>query len=55
MVHVYLTDMGDFPAMNEVYTDLVGGEPPGRITVGCTALALDAKVEMDCVAFLPSA
>jgi 2-iminobutanoate/2-iminopropanoate deaminase len=55
MVHVYLTDMDDFPAMNEVYAEVVGGEPPGRITVGCTALALDAKVEMDCVAFLPDA
>ena len=54
-IGIYLTDMDHFPAMNEVYSELVGGEPPGRITVGCTALALDAKVEMDCVALLPSA
>ena len=52
---VFLQNLDDFPAMNEVYAELVGGEPPGRITVGCTALALDAKVEMDCVAFLPDA
>ena len=55
MVHVYLTDMDDFAAMNEVYAELVGDEPPGRITVGCTALALGARVEMDAVAFLPDA
>jgi enamine deaminase RidA (YjgF/YER057c/UK114 family) len=30
-----------------------GAEPPARITVGCTALALGALVEMDCVAFRP--
>jgi enamine deaminase RidA (YjgF/YER057c/UK114 family) len=30
-----------------------GAEPPARITVGCTALALGARVEMDCVAFRP--
>ena len=53
MVHVYLTDMADFGAMNEVYADLIGAEPPGRITVACTALALGASVEIDCVAFVP--
>jgi 2-iminobutanoate/2-iminopropanoate deaminase len=55
MVHVFLTDMADFGAMNEVYADLIGAEPPCRITVGCTALALGAKVEIDCVAFVPEA
>jgi enamine deaminase RidA (YjgF/YER057c/UK114 family) len=55
MVHVYLTDMDDFPVMNDAYSELIGDEPPGRITVGCTALALGARVEMDCVAFVPTA
>jgi 2-iminobutanoate/2-iminopropanoate deaminase len=54
MVHVYLTDMNDFPTMNDVYAELIGNEPPCRITVGCTALALGAVVEMDCVAFVPN-
>jgi 2-iminobutanoate/2-iminopropanoate deaminase len=53
MVHVYLTDMDDFASMNEVYAELVGDEPPGRITVGCTGLALGARVEMYAVAFVP--
>lgn len=54
-VNVYLTDMTQFGAMNEAYVAAVGGDPPARITVGCTALALGATVEMDCIAFLPEA
>jgi 2-iminobutanoate/2-iminopropanoate deaminase len=52
-VNVYLTDMAGFDAMNEVYLGVFGTEPPARITVGCAALALDAAVEIDCVAFRP--
>jgi 2-iminobutanoate/2-iminopropanoate deaminase len=52
-VNVYLTDMGTFAEMNEAYLSVFGSEPPARITVGCSALALGAAVEMDCVAFLP--
>ena len=52
-VNVYLTDMKAFAEMNEAYLSVFGDDPPARITVGCTALALGAAVEMDCVAFLP--
>ena len=52
-VNVYLTDMAGFGPMNEAYLGVFGAEPPARITVGCTALALGARVEMDCVAFRP--
>jgi reactive intermediate/imine deaminase len=53
-VNVYLTDMADFAAMNEVYVDVFGtDDPPARITIGCAGLALGAAVEIDCVAFLP--
>lgn len=52
-VNVYLTDMTAFAAMNEAYLNVFGDDPPARITVGCTALALGASVEMDCVAFVP--
>ncbi len=52
-VNVYLTDMTLFAAMNEVYMEVMGDDPPPRITIGCTALALGALVEMDCVAFIP--
>ena len=53
-VNVYLTDMSQFGAMNEAYLSVFGADPPARITTGCTALALGAGVEMDCVAIAPS-
>ena len=49
-VNVYLTDMAAFPAMNEAYLAAIGDDPPARITVGCSGLALGAAVEMDCIA-----
>lgn len=52
-VQVYLTDMASFAEMNAAYLELVGEDPPARITVGCAALALGAAVEIDCVAFIP--
>lgn len=52
-VNVYLTDMSAFGEMNDAYLRVFGDAPPARITVGCSALALDASVEMDCIAFLP--
>ena len=53
-VNVYLTDMSTFDEMNEAYAGFVGDEPPARITLGTTALAMGAAVEIDCVAFIPS-
>ena len=51
-VNVYLTDMAQFADMNDAYLAVFGDDPPARITVGCSALALGALVEMDCVAVL---
>jgi 2-iminobutanoate/2-iminopropanoate deaminase len=51
-VNVYLTDMDSFGEMNEAYMSVFGNDPPARITVGCSALALGAGVEIDCVAVL---
>ena len=53
-VNVYLTDMSTFEEMNEAYTSVFGQEAPARITVGCSALALGAGVEIDCLAVLTS-
>jgi 2-iminobutanoate/2-iminopropanoate deaminase len=52
-VNVYLTDMSEFSTMNEAYLAAVGDDPPARITVGCSGLALGAAVEMDCIVVLP--
>jgi 2-iminobutanoate/2-iminopropanoate deaminase len=51
-VNVYLTDMSKFEEMNEAYMSVFGDDPPARITVGVSALALGAGVEIDCVAVL---
>jgi 2-iminobutanoate/2-iminopropanoate deaminase len=51
-VNVYLTDMSTFEEMNDAYTSVFGHDPPARITIGCSALALGAGVEIDCVAVL---
>ena len=49
-VNVFLTDMKTFPEMNAAYLEVIGTDPPARITVGCSALALGAAVEIDAVA-----
>ena len=49
-VGVYLTDMGNFAAMNEVYARHFGTPYPARTTIGVAALPLGAAVEIDCVA-----
>jgi len=47
---VYLADMGDFPAMNEVYARYLGERPPARTTIQAGALPKAARVEIDVVA-----
>ncbi len=50
---VYITDAGDFKAMNEVYAEFFGEAKPARTTIIVAALPLkDAKVEIDAVAYL---
>jgi 2-iminobutanoate/2-iminopropanoate deaminase len=49
---VFLTDLGDFQAMNEVYARHAGGTPPARATVEVSALPSGAKVEIEAVALL---
>ena len=51
-VHVYLSDINDFVAMNEVYKDYFGESLPARTTVG-VALAAGMKVEIDVIAQKP--
>jgi 2-iminobutanoate/2-iminopropanoate deaminase len=47
---VYLADLGDFAAMNEVYAKHVGAQPPARATIEVSALPSGAKVEVEAVA-----
>jgi 2-iminobutanoate/2-iminopropanoate deaminase len=50
---VYLIDMDDFGAVNEVYARFFEGiVPPARACVQVTRLPKDARVEIDCVALV---
>jgi 2-iminobutanoate/2-iminopropanoate deaminase len=49
-VGVFLTEMGDFQAMNAVYGKYFEAPYPARTTVGVAALPLGARVEMDFIA-----
>jgi 2-iminobutanoate/2-iminopropanoate deaminase len=47
---VYLADMGDFGAMNAVYSRYFPSEPPARTTVQVAALAFGARIEIEAIA-----
>jgi len=49
---VFLADMSDFAAMNEVYGRFFTNEPPARATVAAAELPRDARVEIELVALL---
>jgi 2-iminobutanoate/2-iminopropanoate deaminase len=50
---VYLTDMGDFARVNEVYAGFFGeDEPPARVTVAVAGLPKGADVEIDAIVAL---
>jgi 2-iminobutanoate/2-iminopropanoate deaminase len=47
--NVYLKDMNDFAAMNEVYGQYFSNNPPARSTVEVSRLPKDARIEIDLV------
>ena len=47
---VFLSNMDDFTAMNEVYGRFFGAEPPARATVQAARLPRDARVEIEAIA-----
>ena len=51
---VYLTDLGDFPAMNEVYGTYFLTPAPARSTVQVSGLPKGARVEIEVVASVPA-
>ncbi len=50
---VFLKDMGEFKAMNEVYGRFFPSNPPARSTVQVGGLPLDGRVEIEVVAIIP--
>jgi 2-iminobutanoate/2-iminopropanoate deaminase len=47
---VFLQNLDDFPAMNEVYKQHVGDQPPARSTVEVAKLPSGALVEIEAIA-----
>ncbi len=52
-VTVFLTDMADFPAVNQVYEACFGGHQPARSTFQVAGLPLGGLVEMEMIALAP--
>jgi 2-iminobutanoate/2-iminopropanoate deaminase len=52
-VTIYLVDMGDFAAVNEVYGSFFEAGPPARVAIAVAALPKGGQVEMDAVISLP--
>ncbi len=50
---IYVTDLADFPKLNELYGEAMGDHRPARSTVQVAALPKGALVEIDLVARIP--
>jgi 2-iminobutanoate/2-iminopropanoate deaminase len=51
---VYVTDMGAFAEVNEVYGTFFESDPPARVTIGVASLPKGAQVEIDAIVALPA-
>ncbi len=49
---IYVTDLGNFGRINEIYGTYFGDNPPARATVEVSGLAKGANVEIDCFAIM---
>jgi 2-iminobutanoate/2-iminopropanoate deaminase len=49
---VFLADMNDFTAMNEIYAEFFNENKPARATVQAARLPRDARVEIECIALI---
>jgi reactive intermediate/imine deaminase len=47
---VFLADIDDYRAMNEVYARFFPKDPPARSTLAASGLALGARAEIECIA-----
>ncbi|MCX7655611.1 MAG: Rid family detoxifying hydrolase [Treponemataceae bacterium] len=50
---VYLVDMADFSALNEIYATFFPQNPPARTTVAVAALPRGARIEVEAIALAP--
>ena len=49
---IFLTDINDFTAVNQIYGSMFRQSPPARSTVEVSRLPRDAKVEIECIVSL---
>jgi len=52
---IFLTDMGDFGRVNQVYGSFFAAEPPARSTVQVAALPVGARIEIEAIALVGGA
>jgi 2-iminobutanoate/2-iminopropanoate deaminase len=50
---IFLTDLGNFAAVNALYEGAIGAHRPARTTIGVAALPAAALVEIECWVYLP--
>ncbi len=50
---VYLSDIGTFAEVNEIYASFFESDPPARVAIAVAALPRGAQVEIDAVVALP--
>ncbi len=50
---IFLTDMGDFQAVNTIYAAAFAVDPPARSTIQVAALPRGGAVEIEMIAYLP--
>ena len=51
---VFLADIAEWGAMNEVYVTFFPETPPARSALGSSGLAINARVEIECIATVPT-
>jgi reactive intermediate/imine deaminase len=49
---VFLADIAEWAAMNEIYVEFFPDSPPARSALGTSGLALGARTEIECIAAL---
>ena len=50
---VMMADIGEWGTFNEVYKGYFNGKMPARSAFGANGLALNARVEVECIAYIP--
>jgi len=51
-VTIYMVDLGELAAMNEVFSQYFPLDPPARTTFECSRLVNDARVEIEAIAMV---